>query len=178
VQTLAQAYLFNRDGGGLFSNQPLVHAPVAKIITRRLIVIIANTNAVPDDDYIVYINGVDVGRINLGEWAVVGSVFYMKGDQGPAISDAVLSSLLGFAGIPPSLALQHVRTEAMIIQGSNNIYMKNVQNNDTGNAGDIVVAKYVNDSKYISLFLEGFGLATSNGEDWTTTFDIDLTKTS
>lgn len=102
---------------------------------RRVVFQICNDNAVIDDNFVIYLNGVVIGIVDLNANAEIGSVFI--GDSNPAtvLVDSDFDCPL------ENMVVYHF--DPALIQQSNIVEMINLQDNGSGNAGTIGVRNYL-----------------------------------
>lgn len=105
---------------------------------RRLVIQICNSNAAKDDNFDIYLNGLDpsnkIGSVDLSTDAQVGSVF--------------VASLTSLTLLDPDFTCPIEGMDiqefdpALVIGGINTIYMVNTQNNGNSNYGSVGVRNY------------------------------------
>lgn len=105
---------------------------------RRLVIQICNSNASKDDNFDVYLNGLDpanlIGSVDLSENAQKGSVF--------VASLTVLDITEPDFACPMAGMTVYEFDPALVVGGVNTIYMVNTQNNGNSNYGSVGVRNY------------------------------------
>jgi hypothetical protein len=132
---------------------------------RRIVFQICNENAVTDDNFVIYLNGVVIGMVDLNAAAEIGSVFI--GDLNPAtvLIDSDFDCPLA------NMVVYHF--DPALIQQSNVVEMINLQDNGSGNEGTIGVRNYLITGTDLSdpCLIVNLTYSGSSGVDFAFTFD-------
>jgi len=100
---------------------------------RTLVFQICNENAIIDDNFDIYLNGVKIGEVDLNQNAQVGSVF-IASNTPQIITQPDFPCPLG--------GMVAYFFDPALLSRTNEIQMVNTQNNGTGNLGTIGVRNY------------------------------------
>lgn len=132
---------------------------------RRIVFQICNSNAITDDNFDIYLNGVVIGAVDLSTAAEVGSVFI--GDTNPAtvLVDSDFDCEL------VDMVVYHF--DPALLQQNNIVEMRNTQNNGSGNAGTIGIRNYLITGTDLSdpCFIADLTYTGGSGADFVFTFD-------
>ena len=142
---------------------PVVGVPICA--DRRVVFQICNSNSATDDNFEILLNGTVIGQVDLNADALVGSVFIADLNPNIVITGADFTC--------PISNMVVYRFDPSLLQTTNTIFMRNIQNNHNGNQGIFEVRNYL---------LTGNSLATpcvvsnreyimSSGENATFTFN-------
>jgi len=105
---------------------------------QRVVFQICNSNAQKDDNFDIYLNGTasanKIGTVDLSQNVQIGSVFI--GDLDPTITISAGDFTC------PLENMVIYRFDPSLLRANNLIYMKNIQNNNNGNAGTIGIRNY------------------------------------
>ena len=107
---------------------------------------VCNSNAARDDNFDVDLNGTNIGSLDLSKNAQVGGVFIGSTDTSLTISPTG-------AGFVCPLSLMQVQyfDPSILLNGTNSIFMRNIQNNGNGNFGTIEIRHYAIGSDGVTL---------------------------
>lgn len=133
---------------------------------RELVFQVCNSNQAIDDNFRVFLNGVEIGLLDLNSNDLVGSVFIASKDHSVKISDADF--------VCPLDKIKAFYFDPSIVRfGNNTIEMKNIQNNGNNNEGTIGIRNYLlKNSELISpCFVQDISYNMSSGEDFTISFN-------
>ena len=108
--------------------------PIPECPDRRVVFQICNSNSAKDDNFDIYLNNTYIGAVDLSQNAQVGSVFIADTN-----TDVELSSS-DFACPLSGMVTYHFNPN--ILLASNVLEMRNTQNNDNGNFGQIGIRNY------------------------------------
>ena len=109
--------------------------PAPSCPDRVLVFQICNSNSVTDDNFDIYLNGTKIGDVDLNSNELIGSVFIASTNTDLVITEADFTCPIGGMVI-------HRFDPSLLYSGTNTIYMKNTQNNASGNAGAVEVRNY------------------------------------
>jgi len=109
--------------------------PAPSCPDRVLVFQICNSNAIKDDNFDIYLNGTKIGDVDLNFNELIGSVFIASTNTDLAITGADFTC-------PIEGMVVHRFDPSLLYSGTNTIYMKNTQNNASGNAGVLEVRNY------------------------------------
>lgn len=101
---------------------------------RRVVFQICNSNSAKDDNFDIYLNDTYIGAVDLSQDAQVGSVFIADANTAVELSSS------DFACPLSGMVTYHFNPS--ILQSSNVLEMRNTQNNNNGNFGQIGVRNY------------------------------------
>tara|TARA_B100001778_G_scaffold217232_1_gene179958 strand:- start:11834 stop:12496 length:663 start_codon:yes stop_codon:yes gene_type:complete len=102
---------------------------------RTLVFQICNENSLLDDNFDIYLNGVNIGAVDLSQNAQVGSVFI-------ATLTPMIITQPDF--VCPLNNMTIYNFDPQLLSNRNTIEMKNTKNNGNGNQGTIQVRNYKN----------------------------------
>jgi len=113
----------------------LIQQPGAPVCPdQRVVIQICNDNALIDDNFDIYLNGIYIGAVDLNADAEIGSLFIA--DLDPSI--AVTSSDF----VCPLVDMVTYHFDPLILSTSNTLEMRNTQTNYNGNLGSIGIRNY------------------------------------
>lgn len=102
---------------------------------KTLVFQICNANSLVNDNFDIYLNGINIGAVDLSQTAQVGST--LIADIGPkAITEPDF--------VCPLNSMTIYYFDPQLISNRNTIEMKNTQNNGNGNQGTIQIRNYKN----------------------------------
>lgn len=112
-------------------------SPAPACTDKVLVIQICNENAVIDDNFDVLLNNTKIGEVDLSQDARIGSFFIGSTDTNiniTGLEDGFLCSISDMViyRFDPSL----------LYEGTNTLFMKNTQLNNSGNAGSIGIRNY------------------------------------
>lgn len=102
---------------------------------RLLVFQVCNSNAARDDNFSVYLNGVNIGKLELNTNDNVGSVFIATTNTAARIISPDFSC-------PLSKMKEFYFDPTLVKYGENIIELKNVKRNNNGNLGTIEIRNY------------------------------------
>lgn len=102
---------------------------------RAVVVQVCNQNSAMDDNFNVFLNGTYIGFLDLSQNAQVGSIMI-------ATTNTNLDVLVGDFACPLTLMQTYRFDPNLLLFGSNTLEMRNVQNNNSGNAGTVSIRNY------------------------------------
>jgi hypothetical protein len=132
---------------------------------KVLVFQVCNSNAARDDNFDVMVNGVNIGSLDLGTDAQVGSVF-IAGDGDITGSDFAC----------PMGNIQVYRFSPSLLRiGSNNLQMINTQQNNNGNYGSVGIRSYTKEGNSLLdlVVIDNLIYAGGDGESFDFTFNLD-----
>lgn len=95
---------------------------------------ICNSNAAKDDNFDIYLNGTYIGHVDLNQHAEIGSVFLATSKEDYVVIPDFICELV---------AMQpYYFNYGLLLNGTNTIFMDNVQNNGNNNLGSIGIRIY------------------------------------
>jgi hypothetical protein len=132
---------------------------------RRVVFQICNSNSALDDNFDIYLNDTYIGAVDLSTNAQVGSVFIA--DLNTAVELASSDFVCPLSG----MVTYHFNPS--ILQASNVLEMRNTQNNDNGNFGQIGVRNYSLSGTDLSnpCVITNLQYEGASGESFTFNFD-------
>ena len=136
------------------------------LCSNRVIVFqICNSNALIDDNFDIYLNGLYVGSVDLNSASLVGSVFI--GSLNPNL--VITSSDF----ICPLVGMTVYRFDPALLKANNIIKMKNTQNNGNGNIGSVGIRNYLLTGNNLSApcVIDNLTFSPSVGQDATLSFE-------
>jgi len=101
---------------------------------RTLVFQICNSNSLKDDNFDIYLNGIQIGSVDLNSNSQVGSIFI-------ASTSTKIITQPDFAC--PLSNMQVFFFDPSLLAPRNEIEMKNTQNNGNGNQGSIGIRNYL-----------------------------------
>ena len=112
-------------------------SPAPTCTDKVLVIQICNENAVTDDNFDVLLNNTKIGEVDLNQNARIGSFFI--GSTNTDISITGLED--GFLCSISDMVVYRF-DPSLLYEGTNTIFMKNTQLNNSGNAGSIGIRNY------------------------------------
>jgi hypothetical protein len=144
--------------------------PSPPLCDNRIMVIqICNSNSAKDDNFDIYLNNTYIGFLDLSQNAQVGSIFIGNTNTSYVVAQPDFTCPLS------GMVNYWFDGNSIVNQGTNTIFMKNVQNNNNGNYGVVQVRNYeilgnglINPCVVSNLIYQG-----ASGEDFELTFDFE-----
>ena len=132
--TINSAFNKGYDENNETLNPPILNQPPA-CSDRVFVMQICNSNSFHDDNFDIYLNGSNIGSVDLNQDDLVGSLFI--GSITPVTFDTLDATC-------PIENMVIYYFNPAIIQANNTINMINIQDNDGGNEGTIEIRNYLN----------------------------------
>ena len=131
---------------------------------------VCNSNSSRDDNFRVFLNGVNIGNLDLNQDAQIGSIFVGSTDVNKLVTQPDFACPLN------NMVVYHF-SPTILTTGQNTIFMQNTQNNGNSNYGSFEIRNYEIDPNNANSLInpcvvdnQQFGPAAS-GTDFTLTFD-------
>lgn len=122
-------------GGELLPSTICPACPPPSCPDRRVVFQICNSNSAKDDNFDIYLNDVYIGAVNLDSNSQVGSVFIADLNTSIVVTDPDF--------VCPLTGMVIYHFDPNIILTSNILEMRNTQNNNNGNFGEIGIRNYL-----------------------------------
>jgi hypothetical protein len=103
---------------------------------RLLVFQVCNNNALRDDDFSVFLNGVNIGKLELNSNDKIGSIFIASRDRSTKIVRADFSC-------PISNMQVYYFDPGIVRYGNNKIELRNIKTNGNNNEGIIEIRNYL-----------------------------------
>ena len=139
--------------------------------TNRILVIqVCNSNSAKDDNFDVYLNNVLIGSLDLNQDAQIGSVFIGINNSGYTVTQPDFVCPLS------GMTNYWFDASSVVNTGSNTIFMKNTQNNNNGNYGQIQIRNYLIDGQDLidPCFVANLEYSGPSGDDFTIDFNYEF----
>lgn len=126
---------------------------------RTLVFQICNSNSLKDDNFDIYLNGIQIGSVDLNSNSQVGSIFI-------ASNSTKIITQPDFAC--PLNNMQVFFFDPSLLAPRNEIEMKNTQNNGNGNQGTIGIRNYLTTGNTLTdpCNLDDLDFIGSSGQDF------------
>lgn len=145
------------------SNQPAPTCP-GRVVAFQ----ICNANAIVDDNFDIYLNGIYIGKVDLNQDALIGSVFI--GNTNPLVNITASDTACPIAN------LVVYRFSPSILKAYNLVEMRNTKDNGAGNEGTLGFRNYLQTGNNLTSpivlanlnYLGGNGVSFSFNFEWLT----------
>ena len=127
---------------------------------------ICNSNGIFDDNFEVFLNGTSIGELIFTSSTITGSIFIADSTSGATFNSYPF-------GCPLSGMSIYYFDPVLLNEGSNQIFMDNIQNNLNGNFGTVQIYSFkeLNSSLYTPKSIFNGGFSGNSGLDFTFNFN-------
>jgi hypothetical protein len=137
--------------------------------SKVVVIQIANENAAKDDNFEIILNDDKIGTADLSKNEKIGSLFI-------ASNDTTISVSSGDFSVPIENMVKYYFDPDLLKVGENKISMKNIQNNNNGNAGILGIRSYILDpdkTLHTPTKIADLAYSGASGVDFDFTFNYD-----
>ena len=142
------------------ANQPAPTCP-GRVVAFQ----ICNSNGVRDDNFDIYLNDIYIGKVDLNQDALIGSVFI--GNIDPAVNITASDTVCPIAN------LVVYRFSPSILKAFNLVEMRNTKDNGAGNQGTLGFRNYLQTGNNLTspITLANLNYSGGNGESFSFNFE-------